>query len=132
MINQNLIRRADTCKNAIFEALENDPALLSLIDKGDIYELAVPEGTKSSPPYVVLQEINYKSIKWADNRPIQDSATYQIDVYHNADPQPIMAAIGDVMERLDFAPTIPINDFLEKERLIRKGYRFEKNIILGG
>ncbi|MFJ5965540.1 DUF3168 domain-containing protein [Bacillus sp. NPDC093026] len=132
MIIQNLIRRADLCMNAIFEALENDPALLSMVEKSDIYELAVPEGTESNPPYIVLQEINYRPIKWANDRPIQDSATYQIDVYHNADPQPIMAAIGDVMERLDFAPTLSISDFLEKERLIRKGYRFEKNIILGG
>ncbi|MEK5265554.1 DUF3168 domain-containing protein [Bacillus altitudinis] len=132
MIDQNLIRRAADYKETIFKALGNDPALLSLIHESDIHELAVPEGTGLKPPYIVLQEINYKPIKWADNRPIQDSATYQIDVYHNADPQPIMAAIGDVMERLDFTPTLSINEFLEKERLIRKGYRFEKNIILGG
>ncbi|MGA3882482.1 hypothetical protein ACPCYY_22140 [Bacillus pumilus] len=42
---------------------------------------------------------------------MQDGATYQIDVYHNADPQPIIAAMGDVMARLDFAPTLPISDF---------------------
>ena len=50
----NLIERAAQLKNSLFEALEAHPALLSLVDPGNIYELAVPEGIKSQPRYSVL------------------------------------------------------------------------------
>lgn len=41
-----------------------------------------------------------------------------------------MAAVVDVMGKLDFQTTDLINEFLQSERLIRKGYRFEANILL--
>ncbi|AOS66794.1 DUF3168 domain-containing protein [Bacillus subtilis] len=126
----NLIERSMQLKDKIFEALQTHPALLLLIDPANIYELAVPEGIESSPPYIVVQEIDYRTTKWADGKPIQDSAVYQIDVYHNSSCDPIFAPIVDVMSGLDFQTTAPINEFLQKERLIRKGYRFEANILL--
>ena len=126
----NLIERSMQLKDKIFEALETHPALLLLIDPANIYELAVPEGIESSPPYIVVQEIDYRTTKWADGKPIQDSAVYQIDVYHNSSCDPIFVPIVDVMGRMDFQTTFPINEFLQKERLIRKGYRFEANILL--
>ncbi|PLV35340.1 DUF3168 domain-containing protein [Bacillus subtilis] len=126
----NLIERSIQLKDKIFEALETNPALLSLIEPANIYELAVPEGVESNPPYIVVQEIDYRTTKWADGKPIQDSAVYQIDVYHNSSCDPILAPIVDVMSGLDFQTTVPINEFLQKERLIRKGYRFEANILL--
>ncbi|MGM0948339.1 MAG: tail completion protein gp17 [Bacillota bacterium] len=126
----NLIERSVQLKDKIFEALETHPALLLLIDPANIYEMAVPEGIESSPPYIVVQEIDYRTTKWADGKPIQDSAVYQIDVYHNSSCDPIFAPIVDVMGGMDFQATVPINEFLQKERLIRKGYRFEANILL--
>ncbi len=126
----NLIERSMQLKDKVFEALETHPALLSLIDPANIYELAVPEGAESSPPYIVVQEIDYRTTKWADGEPIQDSAVYQIDVYRNSSCDPILAPIVDVMSSLDFQTTVSINEFLQKERLIRKGYRFEANILL--
>ncbi len=126
----NLIERSMQLKDKVFEALETHPALLLLIDPANIYELAVPEGIESSPPYIVVQEIDYRTSKWADGKPIQDSAVYQIDVYHNSSCDPIFVPIVDVMGRMDFQTTFPINEFLQKERLIRKGYRFEANILL--
>lgn len=77
----NLIERSEQFKNKVFEALEAHPALFSLIDPDNIYELAVPEGVESLPPYVVVQELSYRTTKWADGQPIQDSTLYQIDVY---------------------------------------------------
>ncbi|MGG0025172.1 hypothetical protein ABEY03_15905 [Bacillus inaquosorum] len=126
----NLIERSIQLKDKVFEALETNPALLSLIEPANIYELAVPEGVESNPPYIVVQEIDYRTTKWADGKQIQDSAVYQIDVYHNSSCDPILAPIVDVMSGLDFQTTVPINEFLQKERLIRKGYRFEANILL--
>ncbi|MEC0419146.1 hypothetical protein P8786_20375 [Bacillus subtilis] len=126
----NLIERSMQLKDKVFEALETYPALLSLIDPANIYELSVPEGVESFPPYIVVQEIDYRTTKWADGKPIQDSAVYQIDVYHNSSCDPILAPIVDVMSGLDFQTTVSINEFLQKERLIRKGYRFEANILL--
>lgn len=126
----NLIERSMQLKDKVFETLETHLALLLLIDPANIYELAVPEGIESSPPYIVVQEIDYRTTKWADGKPIQDSAVYQIDVYHNSSCDPILAPIVDVMSGLDFQTTVSINEFLQKERLIRKGYRFEANILL--
>ncbi|MCY7782391.1 MULTISPECIES: tail completion protein gp17 [Bacillus] len=126
----NLIERSMQLKDKVFEALETNPALLALIEPANIYELAVPEGVESNPPYIVVQELDYRTTKWADGKPIQDSAAYQIDVYHNSSCDPIVAPIVDVMSGMDFQTTVPINEFLQKERLIRKGYRFEANILL--
>ncbi|MEC1268944.1 hypothetical protein P9C27_10405 [Bacillus vallismortis] len=126
----NLIERSMQLKDKVFEALETNPALLSLVEPANIYELAVPEGVESNPPYIVVQEIDYRTTKWADGKPIQDSAVYQIDVYHNSSCDPIFVPIVDVMGSMDFQTTVPINEFLQKERLIRKGYRFEANILL--
>ncbi|WP_409461541.1 DUF3168 domain-containing protein [Bacillus amyloliquefaciens] len=126
----NLIERAAQLKNSLFEALEAHPALLSLVDPGNIYELAVPEGIKSQPPYIVVQELDYRTTKWADGKPIQDSTLYQIDVYHNQSCESVMAAVVDVMGTFDFQTYGPINEFLQSESLIRKGYRFEANILL--
>ncbi|MEC1488879.1 tail completion protein gp17 [Bacillus subtilis] len=126
----NLIERSMQLKDKVFEALETNPALLSLVEPANIYELTVPEGVESNPPYIVVQEIDYRTTKWADGKPIQDSAVYQIDVYHNSSCDPIFVPIVDVMGRMDFQTTFPINEFLQKERLIRKGYRFEANILL--
>ncbi|MFC8958402.1 hypothetical protein ACFVIX_20760 [Bacillus subtilis] len=126
----NLIERSMQLKDKVFEALETNPTLLSLIDPANIYELAVPEGVENFPPYIVVQEIDYRTTKWADGEPIQDSAVYQIDVYRNSSCDPILAPIVDVMSGLDFQTTVSINEFLQKERLIRKGYRFEANILL--
>ena len=126
----NLIERSMQLKDKVFETLETHPALLLLIDPANIYELAVPEGIESSPPYIVVQEIDYRTTKWADGKPIQDSAVYQIDVYRNSSCDPILSPIMDVMSGLDFQATVSINEFLQKERLIRKGYRFEANILL--
>ncbi|MBG9464056.1 phage protein [Bacillus amyloliquefaciens] len=126
----NLVERSSQLKNKVFEALEKDPALLMLTGPENIYELAVPEGLESQPPYIVVQELEYRTTEWADGHPIQDSTLYQIDVYHNQSCDPIMAAIMDVMGKLDFQTTVLINEFLQSERLIRKGYRFEANILL--
>ncbi|MCY7947314.1 hypothetical protein P8891_13340 [Bacillus atrophaeus] len=126
----NLIERSEQLKDKVFKALETNPALLLLAEATNIYELAVPEGVQSSPPYIVVQELDYRPTRWADGKQIQDSAVYQIDVYHNDSCDPIFAPIVDVMSGLDFQTTVPINEFLQKERLIRKGYRFEANILL--
>ncbi|QGU47807.1 DUF3168 domain-containing protein [Bacillus velezensis] len=126
----NLVERSSQLKNKVFEALEKEPALLMLTGPENIYELAVPEGLESQPPYIVVQELEYRTTEWADGHPIIDSTLYQIDVYHNQSCDPIMAAILDVMGKLDFQTTVLINEFLQSERLIRKGYRFEANILL--
>ncbi|MCY8488755.1 hypothetical protein [Bacillus atrophaeus] len=126
----NLIERSEQLKDKVFKALETNPALLLLGEATNIYELAVPEGVQSSPPYIVVQELDYRPTRWADGKQIQDSAVYQIDVYHNDSCDPILVPIVDVMESLDFQTGFPINEFLQKERLIRKGYRFEANILL--
>ncbi|MCY8505099.1 hypothetical protein [Bacillus atrophaeus] len=126
----NLIERSEQLKDKVFKALETNPALLLLAEATNIYELAVPEGVQSSPPYIVVQELDYRPTRWADGKQIQDSAVYQIDVYHNSSCDPILAPIVDVMGGLDFQTGFPINEFLQKERLIRKGYRFEANILL--
>jgi len=126
----NVAERALQLKNKLFEALETDPALLLLTDPANIFELAVPIGIKSKPPYIVVQELEYRTTKWADGKPIKDSAVYQIDVYNNSSCDQILAAVVGVMNRLDFQTGILINDFLKDEGLIRKGYRFESNILL--
>ncbi|ASS70116.1 tail completion protein gp17 [Bacillus atrophaeus] len=126
----NIIERSEQLKDKVFKALETNPALLLLAEATNIYELAVPEGVQSSPPYIVVQELDYRPTRWADGKQIQDSAVYQIDVYHNDSCDPILVPIVDVMESLDFQTGFPINEFLQKERLIRKGYRFEANILL--
>ncbi|AKL83283.1 tail completion protein gp17 [Bacillus atrophaeus] len=126
----NLIERSEQLKDKVFKALETNPALLLLAEATNIYESAVPEGVQSSPPYIVVQELDYRPTRWADGKQIQDSAVYQIDVYHNDSCDPILVPIVDVMESLDFQTGFPINEFLQKERLIRKGYRFEANILL--
>ncbi|MDA1478277.1 tail completion protein gp17 [Bacillus changyiensis] len=126
----NVVERSLLLKNKVFEALENDPALLSLVKPANIFELAVPIGVKSKPAYIVVQELEYRTIQWADGKPIKDSAVYQIDVYNSSSCDEILVAIVNVMSQLDFQTTVLINGFLKNEGLMRKGYRFEANILI--
>ncbi|MCY8025662.1 tail completion protein gp17 [Bacillus sonorensis] len=126
----NVAERALQLKNKVFEALESDSALLLLADPANIFELAVPVGIKSEPAYIVVQELGYRPTRWADGKAIQDSAIYQIDVYNDSSCDQILAAVVGVMNRFDFQTTVLINGFLKDEGLIRKGYRFEANILI--
>lgn len=118
----------ENIRPTVFQALANDPTLLSLLGGEHIYYMIAPQSAEL-PRITFFEYLNVDNT-FAENVATGSNIGFQIDVWNNGDTSTLSLTVDDVMKGIGFNRTYAIDEFDEEVRLNRYVMRYTTQIEL--